>query len=103
MPFLRELHVLVVSHSSSVPVGCGAAEKAVLISCCPRVGLYNWFYAVLSLALDIMGGGPELLPIPVCTITNSLHFQGPFILRNALRARGISRAEVLVPKPLCWM
>lgn len=69
----------------------GAAEKAVSVSCCPRVGLYKWFHAILFLALDITGGGPELLPIHVCTFTSSSYFQGPSILRNA---RGISRAGV---------
>lgn len=83
-----------VCWSLTALVQCGAAEKAVSILCCPRVELYKWFHAVLSLAFDITGGGPELLPIPVCTIISSSHFQGPFILRNALRPRGISRAEV---------
>lgn len=46
-----------------VSVQCGAAEKAVSVLCCPRVELCKWFHAVLSLAPDIMGGGPELLPI----------------------------------------
>lgn len=61
-----------------VSVQCGAAEKAISVLCCPRVELCKWFHAVLSLAPDIMGGGPKLLPIPVCTITSSSHFQGLF-------------------------